>query len=159
MTLAPGTPWPDAEHGEVVSPSGQRAYLAVHAAELARRSPRWATDLARGDNAVRAEQGHVIGRQGGKAWFLLAEDFERYLVDQNAWPPPAHSAGEASDLEHLAQLQGVDLEAARRENAELKEEVARLTGINNQLLEQIVQLAQIAKTPPHSGSRPPASGA
>lgn len=161
MTLAPGTPWPDAKYGEVVSPSGQRAYLAPHAAELARRSPRWATDLARVDNAVRAEQGHVIGRQGGKAWFLLAEDFERYLGDQNAWPPPAYPAGEASDLEHLAQLQGVDLEAERRTSAQLRAENTALTELLTQRNEQIAQLAKMVAdmvTPPPGASRPQASG-
>lgn len=156
MTLAPGTPWPDAQYGEVASPSGQRAYLAPHAAELAHRSPRWATDLARSDNAVRAEQGHILGRQGGRAWFLLADDFEEYLRTQNSWPPQAHSPGDGPDLEQLVQLQGVDLEVARRENAELKDEVTRLTRINNQLLDQIAQLAQIAKAPPPPGA--PSSG-
>ncbi|SHS17781.1 Uncharacterised protein [Mycobacteroides abscessus subsp. abscessus] len=159
MTLAPGTPWPDAVHGEVVSPSGQRAYLAPHAAELAHRSPRWATDLARRDNEVRAEQGQVAGRQGGKAWFLLADDFEHYLGAQNSWPPAA-PARHHTEWQHLLQLQGADLEAERRTTAELRAQNAALTEVLAQRNEQIAQLARMVAdmaTPPPGTSRPPAA--
>ncbi|ASX03524.1 hypothetical protein [Mycobacterium intracellulare] len=141
-----GAPWPGGEHGEVVSPSGQRAYLAATAAALAGRSPRWASELA-STGTVEAEQGHVAGRQGRPAWFLFADGFERYLHARGKWPPTTT----ATDWQHLLQLQGADLEAARQANAALQAENAQLKASLAQRDENIAQLAQIvaqlAQTP------------
>lgn len=141
-----GAPWPGGEHGEVVSPSGQRAYLAPTAAALAGRSLRWASQLA-STGSVEAERGHISGRPGRPAWFLLADGFERYLDARGKWPPTTT----ATDWQHLLQLQGADLEAARQANATLQAENAQLKAALAQRDENIAQLAQIvaqlAKTP------------
>jgi len=141
-----GAPWPGGEHGEVVSPSGQRAYLAAAAAALAGRSSRWASELA-STGTVQAEQANVPGRQGRPAWFLLADSFERYLDERGKWPPTTT----ATDWQHLLQLQGADLEAARQANATLQAENAQLKITLAERDEHIAQLAQIvaqlAKTP------------
>jgi hypothetical protein len=149
MTSPPGTPWPGGEHGEVVSPSGQRAYLASTAAALAGRSSRWAADLANTDK-VESEQGYAAGRQGRPAWFLLADSFEAYLHSRGKWPPTAQPSTD-TDWQHLLQLQGADLEAERQTNAALQAENAQLKLALAQRDENIAQLAQIvaqlAKTP------------
>ena len=149
MTPTPGTPWPGGEHGEVVSPSGQRAYLAGTAAALAGRSTRWASELAKSDNTVPSEQGHAIGRQGRPAWFLLADGFEEYLHSRGKWPPAQPTKD--NDWEHLLQLQGADLDAQLQANADLRAENTRLKAILEQREQHIAQLAQmvaeLAKTP------------
>jgi hypothetical protein len=155
MTDATGGPWPGGEYGEVLSPSGRRAYLAAHAGELAGRTPRWATELARAGTVVESERGHISGRQGAPAWFLIADSFENYLQARGLWPPQPGSA--TPEWQQLFELQGADLEAARREitnlrqrNAELAAANDRLQADRNNLLDTIATLTQIAKTTPPS---------
>lgn len=113
------------------------------------RSTKWATNLAR--TTVESEQGHVPGRQGGQAWFLLADSFEEYLQRQDQWPPRHATVTEAVDevnsREQLLALQGADLEAARRENEKLRKHVEILELQRNQLLDTVATLTQLAKTP------------
>lgn len=158
MTLAAGTPWPGAEHGEVHSPTGQRAYLAADAARLAGRSKRWATDLALKSEDIVTERGTIAGRQGGPQWFLIADSLETHLSQQNLWPP---TTTPAQEWQHLAQLQEADLEAARQEIAELKDRVAEqdqriteLTDVARQLdqdrkklIRTVRTLSEVAETP------------
>jgi hypothetical protein len=151
MNQAVGSPWPGGEYGEVSSPSGRRAYLAGQAAELARRTPRWATELARAGDLVDSERGHVPGRQGGAAWFLLADSFETHLQTLGRWPPNPATA--SSEWQQLFELQGADLEVARRQIAELGRTNDELTAANerleadrNRLLDMVSTLTQIAKT-------------
>lgn len=158
MNPAAGTPWTGAEHGEVHSPTGQRAYLAADAARLAGRSKRWATDLALNGEDIATERGTIAGRQGGAQWFLIADSLETYLQRQGLWPPtstPEH------EWQHLAQLQEADLEAARQEISDLKEVVAQqdqriseLTDIARQLdqdrkklIRTVRTLSEVAETP------------
>lgn len=155
MSALAGSPWPGGEYGEVHSPSGRRAYLAAQAAELAGRTRRWATELARAGNVVDSERQHIAGRQGAPAWFLIADSFEQHLHTLGLWPP--RSPGVTSEWQQLLELQGVDLEAARRENAELKQQIDALTALNqrlqtdrNNLLETIAKLTEVAKTTPPS---------
>lgn len=146
----PGTPWPGGQHGEVFSPSGQRAYLAAEAAALAGRSVRWASDLAHADNMVHSEQGHAVGRRGRPAWFLIADSFENYLQARGKWPPPQEPTAQA-DWQHLLALQGADLDAQLSANAELRTENEQLKALLRQRDDHIAQLAQmvaqLAKTP------------
>jgi hypothetical protein len=143
------------EYGEVLSPSGRRAYLAAHAGELAGRTPRWATELARAGTVVESERGHISGRQGAPAWFLIADSFENYLQARGLWPPQPGNA--TPEWQQLFELQGADLEAARREitnlrqrNDELAAANDRLQADRNNLLDTIATLTQIAKTTPPS---------
>jgi hypothetical protein len=152
MTVATGGPWPGGEYGEVLSPSGRRAYLAAQAAEIAGRTQRWATELARAGDTVQSERGHISGRQGGPAWFLIADSFEHYLQVRGLWPP--HHASGTPEWQQLFELQGADLEAARDEIAELRQRndellatVQRLQADRNNLLDTIAKLTEIAKTP------------
>lgn len=145
-----GSLWPAAEHGEVYSPSGQRAYLAAEAAAAGGKSIKWATELAR-SGAVLSERGPIPGRAGPPVWFLLADSFEKHLAADSDSPP---GAAPQVDLNHLLQLQGVDLDAARREIDKLTQTVAHLNTERNQLLDTIAaqsqtiaSLTQIAKTP------------
>ena len=151
MTVAAGTAWPGGEYGEVLSPAGRRAYLAAQAAELAGRTPRWATELARAGDIVESERGHIPGRQGGNAWFLIADSFEHHLQSLGLWPP--RRAAAITEWQQLFELQGGDLEAARREIAELRERNQQLAEANqrlqndrNKLLDTIANLTEIAKT-------------
>jgi hypothetical protein len=144
---ASGGPWPSGKFGEVVSPSGRRSYPANRAAAHAGRTTRWATSLAK-LGRVSAERGHVEGRQGGLAWFLLADDFEE-LGRRDGWWPPADHASEWGQLLHL---QGNDLEAARHEVVMLREQIRRLTIENarlqnerSKLLKMISSLGKIAR--------------
>ena len=153
MNVAAGSPWPGGEYGEVRSPSGRRAYLAAQAAELAGRTPRWATELARARNIVESEREHIPGRQGGPAWFLIADSFEEHLQALELWPP--RPPGVSSEWQQLLELQGADLEAARREIAELQQRIDALTTANerlhadrNNLLDTIAKLTEVAKTTP-----------
>lgn len=153
MTAPAGSPWPGGEYGEVHSPSGRRAYLAAQAAELAGRTPRWATELARAGNVVESERHHIPGRQGGPAWFLIADSFERHLQTLGLWPPQPIAV--TSQWQQLFELQGADLEAARREIAELKQRIDALRTANerlqtdrNNLLDTIAKLTEVAKTTP-----------
>lgn len=146
-----GNTWPSGEYGEVVSPTGKRAYLAAQAAELAGRTPRWATELARAGQPVESERGRIPGRQGAEAWFLIADSFERYLQTLQRWPPQPPGAG--TQWQQLFQLQGADLEAARRQIASLEADNQALTAANeqltvdrNKLLDTIATLSEIAKT-------------
>jgi hypothetical protein len=145
----PGTPFPDAQHGEVHAPSGARAYLAVTASAIARRTERWATKLAAG-GVVEAEQAHIPGKRGGKAWFLLADDFEALGAREGWWPP---ENGSTRPWEELFRLQGLDLESVRRELGEVRARCemldsanARLLSERDQLLDQIAALAVLAKS-------------
>lgn len=158
MTAVTGGPWPGGEYGEVLSPSGRRAYLAAQAGELAGRTPRWATELARAGNDVDSERGPIAGRQGGPAWFLIADSFERYLQARGLWPP-RHAAA-TPEWQQLLELQGADLEAARREIATLRhlndDLIAaneRLQADRNGLLDTIARLTEIAKTTPPTDPR------
>jgi hypothetical protein len=140
-----GAPWPDGVCGEVISPSGRRAYLAGQAARLAGRTQRWATDLAsRTDSPVESERGHVVGRKGADAWFLIADTFEQHLQSSGRWPPtdqqPVH------DLEQLLMLQGADLEASRRHVQELEAKVERLQQDRNELLDTIESMSKTIAT-------------
>jgi len=153
MSAPAGSPWPGGEYGEVHSPSGRRAYLAAQAAELAGRTRRWATELARAGNIVDSERQHIPGRQGAPAWFLIADSFEQHLHTLGLWPP--RSPGVMSEWQQLLELQGADLEAARREIAELKQQIDALTALNqrlqtdrNNLLDTIAKLTEVAKTTP-----------
>lgn len=156
MSLAPGAPWPGAVHGEVASPSGRRAYLATTVALLCGRSAKWARNMA--GTAVESERGRIAGGRGRDTWFLLADSLEHYLQEQGMWPPADKAVAAADgEWEQLIALQGADLEAARRENAELLARVAALENTRddleaqrNQLLDTISQLTQIAKTPPRA---------
>jgi hypothetical protein len=158
MTAVTGGPWPGGEYGEVLSPSGRRAYLAAQAGEIAGRTPRWATELARAGNVVESERGPINGRQGGPAWFLIADSFERYLQARSLWPPPHATA--TPEWQQLLQLQGADLEAARREIATLRQHNDELIAANqrlhddrNSLLDTIARLTEIAKTTPPGNPR------
>lgn len=154
MSGPAGTPWPEGEYGEVISPSGRRAYLAAQAAHLAGRTQRWATELASRENSpVESERGHISGRQGADTWFLIADAFERHLQTIGKWPPA--TAGPTQDLEQLLLLQGADLEASRRREQELQAQVDRLEHDRNELLDQVAALSQtitslsrVSKTPP-----------
>lgn len=140
MSGPAGTPWPDGQHGEVVSPSGRRAYLAGQAARLAGRTQRWATDLASRENSpIDSERGHIVGRKGADAWFLIADSFERYLQTDGRWPPADNEP--VQDLEQLLMLQGVDLEASRRREQELQAQVERLQKDRDELLDTIASLS------------------
>ncbi|AGM31723.1 hypothetical protein [Mycobacteroides abscessus] len=156
MSLAPGASWPGAARGEVVSPSGRRAYLANTVATLCGRSAKWATNLA--GTIVESERGRIAGHRGRDTWFLLADSLEHYLQEQGMWPPADQAVAAADgEWEQLIALQGADLEAARREITELNARVAALENTRddleaqrNQLLDTISQLTQIAKTPPRA---------
>lgn len=151
---AAGAPWPNGEYGEVVSPSGRRAYLAAQAGRLAGRTARWATDLAsRADSPVDSERGRIVGRKGADAWFLIADSFEQHLRSMGLWPPTTQQA--AQDFEQLLLLQGADLEASRRREQELQAKVERLEKDRNELLDTITALSQtiaalsqVSKAPP-----------
>lgn len=151
-----GAPWPGGDHGEVISPTGRRAYLAVQAGQLAGRTPRWATDLAsRHDSPIQSERGHIPGRKGADAVFLLADSFEDYLRDLGRWPPA--TSAPARDFEQLLLLQGADLEASRRREQALQADVERLERERNALLDTIASmsqtitsLSQVAKAPPRT---------
>lgn len=139
---AAGAPWPNGEYGEVVSPSGRRAYLAAQAGRLAGRTPRWATELAnRHDSPVESERGHIVGRKGAEAWFLIADSLEQHLRTIGLWPPTANQQP-TQDFEQLLMLQGADLEASRRREQELQAEVERLQQDRNELLDTIATLSQ-----------------
>lgn len=141
MSGRTGAPWPNGEYGEVISPSGRRAYLAGQAGRLAGRTQRWATDLAsRRDSPVDSERGHIAGRKGADAWFLIAETFEEYLQTVGRWPPANQEP--AQDFEQLLMLQGADLEASRRREQELQAKIDRLEKDRNELLDTITSLSQ-----------------
>ena len=141
MTGPAGAPWPNGEYGEVISHSGRRAYLAGQAGRLAGRTQRWATDFAsREDSPADSERGHIVGRKGAEAWFLIADTFEKYLQTVGRWPPANNEP--AQDFEHLLMLQGADLEAARRREQELQGKVDRLEKDRNELLDTITSLSQ-----------------
>jgi hypothetical protein len=153
MNSPAGAPWPGGDYGEVHSPSGRRSYMAAQAAELAGRTTRWATELARAGDNVDSERGAVPGRQGGSAWFLIADSFEQHLETLGQWPP--QPGGPNSEWQQLLALQGADLEAARREIADLKQRNDDLAALNqrlqtdrNNLLDTIATLTSIAKTTP-----------
>lgn len=142
MTGSAGAPWPDATYGEVISPSGKRAYLARQAAHLAGRTQRWATDLAsRPSSPVESERGRITGRKGAEAWFLLADSYENYLAANGGWPPRPHELSQ--DLQHLVMLQGADLEASRRREQELTAKVERLEQDRDELLRTIESMSAI----------------
>lgn len=151
-----GAPWPGGQHGEVISPTGRRAYLAGQAGRLAGFSQRWATDLAsRQSSPVDSERGHIPGRKGAEAWFLIADTFEQYLQTSGRWPPA--TAEPAQDFEQLVLMQGADLEAARRREQELQARVDHLEQDRNELLDTIASLSatiatlsKVSKTPPRS---------
>lgn len=151
-----GAPWPGGDHGEVISPTGRRSYLAARAGQLAGRTSRWATELAsRQDSPIESERGHVLGRKGADAWFLLADSFEDYLRSVGRWPPASDEPSQ--DLEQLLMLQGADLEASRRRERQLQAEVDRLETDRNSLLDTIAtmsqtiaSLSQVAKAPPRT---------
>ncbi|MDO3013351.1 hypothetical protein P5V34_05045 [Mycobacteroides abscessus subsp. abscessus] len=154
MSGPAGTPWPQGAYGEVISPSGRRAYLAAQAGQLAGRTQRWATELASRENSpVESERGHIPGRKGQDTWFLIADAFERHLQAIGKWPPATTSP--TQDLEQLLLLQGADLEASRRREQELQALVDRLERDRNELLDQVAALSQtitslsrVSKTPP-----------
>ena len=146
MTVVTGGPWPGGEYGEVCSPSGRRAYLAAQAGQIAGCTARWATKLARAGDVVESERGHVSGRQGGPAWFLIADSFESYLQARGLWPP--QPAGATPEWQQLMALQSADLEAARREIAKLRQENDELLAVRNNLLDMIAKLTEVAKTTP-----------
>lgn len=141
MSGPAGAPWPGGEYGEVISPSGRRAYLAGQAGRLAGRTQRWATDLAsREDSPIDSERGHIVGRKGAEAWFLIADTFEQYLQTAGRWPPVNKEP--AQNFEQLLMLQGADLEASRRREQELQAKVDRLEMDRNELLDTIASLSQ-----------------
>lgn len=124
----------------MVSPSGRRAYLAAQAGQLAGRTARWATDLASRANIVESERGHIEGRRGADAWFLIADSFENYLRNNGRWPPSTHEP--IQDWQQLFLMQGADLEASRRREQELQSKVQRLEKDRNELLDTITALSQ-----------------
>jgi hypothetical protein len=137
-----GAPWPDGAYGEVVSPSGRRAYLAGQAAALAQRTQRWATDIAsRANSPVESERGHIMGRKGTASWFLIADSFEQYLHATGNWPPATSEP--AQDFEHLLQLQGADLEASRRREQKLHAQIDRLQQDREELLATIESMSRV----------------
>lgn len=138
---AAGSPWPGSLNGELISPSGQRAYSASRAAALAGRTTRWATDLAR-RGAVEAETGHTPGQRGPASWFLLADPFESYGRVQGWWPPAADRTA-SSDV--LQAMQGADLEAARRRIRQLESEIFELHAERDDLLAAIEALTRSAR--------------
>ena len=151
-----GAPCPGGQHGEVISPTGRRAYLAGQAGRLAGFSQRWATDLAsRQGSPVDSERGHIPGRKGAEAWFLIADTFEQYLQTSGRWPPA--TAEPAQDFEQLVLMQGADLEASRRREQELQARVDHLEQDRNELLDTIASLSatiatlsKVSKTPPRT---------
>lgn len=152
-----GTPWPDGEHGEVISPSGRRAYLAGQAGKLAGYTSRWATDLAsRDDSPVESERGRPAGSRGIDQCFLIADSFEDHLRTIGRWPPAVPPP--TQDFEQLFLLQGADLEAARRREQELQARIDRLEQDRNELLNTIASLSQtIATLSQVSKTSPPTS--
>ena len=153
MSELAGAPWPDGIYGEVVSPSGRRAYLAAQAGRLAGRTARWATELASRHESIESERGHIVGRKGADAWFLIADSFEQHLRTIGAWPPQQREPNQ--DWQQLFLLQGADLEAARRRERELEARVERLEQDWNELLNTIAalsqtigSLSQVSKAPP-----------
>ncbi|WP_088295472.1 hypothetical protein [Mycobacterium avium] len=157
MSGPAGAPWPDGIYGEVISPSGRRAYLAGQAARLAGRTQRWATDLAsRPDSPIECERGHIVGRKGADAWFLIADSFERYLQSTGGWPPT--NVEPTQDLEHLLMLQGADLEASRRREQGLQARIDRLEQDRNELLAQIEALSNVIASLSRTSKTPPPSG-
>ncbi|AFM20041.1 hypothetical protein Mycch_5364 (plasmid) [Mycolicibacterium chubuense NBB4] len=154
MSGAVGSPWPNGAYGEVVSPSGRRAYLAGQAAALARRTQRWATDLAsREGSPVESERGHIIGRKGTASWFLIADSFERYLKTTGNWPP--RTSEPSQDLEQLLLLQGADLEASRRREQHLQATIDRLLHDRDELLATIESLSQVVAALSRTAKAPP----
>ena len=145
MSGPAGAPWPDGANGEVVSPSGRRAYLAGQAAALAQRTQRWATDLAsREDSPVESERGHIAGRKGTASWFLIADSFEGYLHTTGSWPPAPTEP--ARDFEQLLRLQGADLEASRRREQQLEAQIDRLQQDRDELLGTIESMSHVIVT-------------
>lgn len=154
MSGPAGAPWPDGIYGEVISPSGRRAYLAGQAARLAGRTQRWATDLAsRPDSPIECERAHIVGRKGADAWFLIADTFERYLQTNGGWPPVSQDP--AQDQEQLLMLQGADLEASRRREQDLQAQVDRLQQDRNELLAQIEALSNVIASLSRTSKAPP----
>lgn len=154
MSGPAGAPWPDGTHGEVISPSGRRAYLASRAAQLAGRTQRWATDLAsRAESPVQSERGRISGRKGADAWFLIADTFEAYLTAHGGWPPQAPEA--SRDVEQLLMLQGADLEASRRRERDLEAKVIRLEKDRDELLGTIESMSRIIATMSRVSQSPP----
>ena len=142
MSGPAGAPWPDGAYGEVVSPSGRRAYLAGQAAALAQRTQRWATDLAsRADSPIDGERGHIAGRKGTASWFLLADSFEEYLCTTGNWPPAPSDP--AQDVGHLYQLLNADLEASLRRERELQARIDRLEQDRDELLTTIESMSNL----------------
>ena len=157
MSGAVGSPWPDGAYGEVVSPSGRRAYLAGQAAALAQRTQRWATDLASRDGSpVESERGHIVGRKGTASWFLIADSFENYLKTTGNWPPRASEP--SRDLEQLLLLQGADLEASRRREQQLQATIDRLKHDRDELLGTIESLSQVVAALSRTAKAPPPAG-
>lgn len=153
MSEVAGAPWPDGVYGEVVSPSGRRAYLAAQAGSLAGRTTRWATELASRHESIETERGHIAGRKGADAWFLIADSFEEHLRTIGAWPP---QHGEPTqDWQQLFLLQGADLEASRRRERQLEAQVERLEHDRNELLNTIASLSQTIASLSHVSKAPP----
>jgi hypothetical protein len=149
-----GAPWPDGAYGEVVSPSGRRAYLAGQAAVLAQRTQRWATDLAsRQDSPIESERGHIAGRKGTASWFLIADSFEQYLQATGGWPPVTTKP--TQDIEQLLLLQGADLEASRRREHELQATIDRLLKDRDELLNTIEAMTQVIAALSRTSKAPP----
>lgn len=135
MDEVSGVPWSGGVFGEVVSPSGRRAYTAARAAQLADRTRRWATDLAGGRGVVESERGRIAGKQGRSAWFLIADSFEKYMGEHGNWPPPLQQ-----------QAQGSNAEIDQCDMASLFEENRALRARCNELLDIVTRLSRIAKT-------------
>ena len=142
-------PWPNAKHGEVYGPTGDRCYLPKQAGLLVGKSDRWARGLV----ASRAVEGWR--EQGGHGRiFLKAASFEAYGQREGWWPPvELPTASAESETWELLMRQGRDLEEVRKELALVVVERERLEAENlalkttrAELYEMIERLARMAKT-------------
>ena len=141
-----GSAWPGGEYGEVVNAHGERSYMARTAGEIAGRTTRWATNLAR-QGRVTSSRAHVIGRQGPPVWFLDAQSFEEYCKNNGGWPPNSSSDTNWPDL---LRLQDIELERSRsalanaiRQIDELEKRISMMTRDRTELLSVIQTLSNL----------------
>ncbi|OBJ18108.1 hypothetical protein [Mycobacterium colombiense] len=143
MALPAGSDWPGAVHGEVVSPTGKRAYLTSTIAALLGKSDRWVTGLA-SSGKIETERGRAVHKQGGERWFLIADSFEAFGTAEKWWPPPPpRESPDGQNWAELIAMQGADLEAARAKVAALEVRCRHLKSDNSRLHEENTELYDI----------------
>lgn len=126
----PGSPWPGAQNGEVIGPSGDRCYTPEIAGPILGVTDRTVRNWIRRDNhPILRKDPITVGRPH---FFLLAETVEECARLRGRWPPPRGLPDEsdASTWHELLQRQGRDLEdarsaltAAQAEVQDLREEI------------------------------------